>query len=189
MLLSTATSCHALGNLFISLFLSQSFPLLFFKHFLFFSLSPQKISERAFDGLNNLQKLNLENNRLKLLERGVFTGAPALIYLNLMKNSLETITYNNILPLMDNLVNNTKSKLDITGAFGKTIYSCENEALAAFRDDIYDFLPSIVPIIIPAHLIARLLFTDLLLSTLPRPRRNLAIPLARPRVPDNEALR
>lgn len=76
----------------------------------------QKISERAFDGLNNLQRLNLENNRLKLLERGIFTGVPALIYLNLMKNSLETITYNNILPLMDNLVNNTNSILDITGA-------------------------------------------------------------------------
>jgi Leucine-rich repeat (LRR) protein len=82
-----------------------------------FSLIPiQKISERAFDGLNNLQRLNLENNNLKLLERGLFTGVPALIYLNLMKNSLETITYNNILPLMDNLVNNTNSILDITGA-------------------------------------------------------------------------
>lgn len=86
-------------------------------HFLLFHLSLlQKISERAFDGLNNLQRLNLENNRLKLLERGIFTGVPALIYLNLMKNSLETITYNNILPLMDNLVNNTNSILDITGA-------------------------------------------------------------------------
>lgn len=53
---------------------------------------------------------------MKLLERGIFTGVPALIYLNLMKNSLETITYNNILPLMDNLVNNTNSILDITGA-------------------------------------------------------------------------
>lgn len=89
-------------------------------HFYLFSLKIffflQKISERAFDGLNNLQRLNLENNRLKLLERGIFTGVPALIYLNLMKNSLETITYNNILPLMDNLVNNTNSILDITGA-------------------------------------------------------------------------
>lgn len=75
----------------------------------------QKISERAFDGLNNLQRLNLENNRLKSLERGIFTGVPALIYLNLMKNSLGTITYNNILPLMDNLVNNTNSILDLTG--------------------------------------------------------------------------
>lgn len=74
----------------------------------------QKISERAFDGLNNLKRLNLENNRLKVLERGLFTGVPALIYLNLIKNSLETITYNNILPLMDNLVNHT-SILAISG--------------------------------------------------------------------------
>lgn len=51
-----------------------------------------------------------------MLERGLFTGVPALIYLNLMKNSLETITHNNIMPLMDNLVNNTNSVLDITGA-------------------------------------------------------------------------
>lgn len=91
-------------------------------YFIFFSLHFshsqifQKISERAFDGLNNLQRLNLENNRLKLLERGIFTGVPALIYLNLMKNSLETITYNNILPLLDNMVNRTDSILDITGA-------------------------------------------------------------------------
>lgn len=80
--------------------------------YVFFLL--QKISERAFDGLNNLKRLNLENNRLKVLERGLFTGVPALIYLNLIKNSLETITYNNILPLMDNLVNHT-SILAISG--------------------------------------------------------------------------
>jgi Leucine-rich repeat (LRR) protein len=86
---------------------------LYLFHTVFFQ---QKISERAFDGLNNLKRLNLENNRLKTLERGVFTGVPALIYLNMMKNSLETITYNNILPLMDNFVNNTNSILDITGA-------------------------------------------------------------------------
>lgn len=81
----------------------------------------QKIAERAFDGLNNLQRLNLEHNNLKVLERGLFTGVPALIYLNLMKNSLETITYNNILPLMDNLVNNTNSVLDITGALNEMV--------------------------------------------------------------------
>lgn len=84
----------------------------------FFNFYFQKISERAFDGLNNLKRLNLENNHLKLLERGLFTGVPALIYLNLMKNSLETITFNNILPLMDNLVNNT-SELSINGEFLK----------------------------------------------------------------------
>jgi hypothetical protein len=71
--------------------------------------------------LNNLQRLNLENNNLKVLERGLFTGVPALIYLNLMKNSLETITHNNIMPLMDNLVNNTNSVLDITGALNEMV--------------------------------------------------------------------
>lgn len=74
------------------------------------------MSERAFDGLNNLKHLNLENNCLKVLERGVFTGVPALNYLNLMKNSLETITFSNVLPLMDNLVNHT-SVLAIKGNF------------------------------------------------------------------------
>lgn len=87
---------------------------LFFVCPLLFSL--QRLSERAFDGLNNLKHLNLENNRLKVLERGVFTGVPALNYLNLMKNSLETITFSNVLPLMDNLVNHT-SVLAIKGNF------------------------------------------------------------------------
>ena len=71
----------------------------------------QKLSARAFDGLNNLRKLNLENNRLKRLERGIFTGVPAVLNLNLNANQLETITYNNFLPLMDNLVNSTAMKL------------------------------------------------------------------------------
>lgn len=77
-------------------------------------MCPQKIHHRAFDGLNNLRHLNLASNRLKQLDRGTFAGVPALTYLNLMKNSLETITYYNILPLLDNLVNHT-STLSITG--------------------------------------------------------------------------
>jgi len=69
-----------------------------------------------------------------LLERGLFTGVPALIYLNLMKNSLETITYNNILPLMDNLVNNTNSILDITGALNvMVIYKTRVIGIYDFR--------------------------------------------------------
>lgn len=67
-------------------------------------------------------------------------GVPALIYLNMMKNSLETITYNNILPLMDNLVNNTNSILDITGAWQAT------RDLWISHDSIYDFFPSNVSI-------------------------------------------
>lgn len=67
----------------------------------------QKVSARAFDGLNNLRKLNLEHNRLTRLERGIFTGVPAVLTLNLNSNMLETITYNNFLPLMDNFVNSS----------------------------------------------------------------------------------
>lgn len=71
----------------------------------------QTISERAFDGLNNLKRLNLENNRLKTLERGLFTAKPVLTYLNLMRNSLETVTLHTIQPLMNNLVNHTSMLL------------------------------------------------------------------------------
>lgn len=76
----------------------------------------QTIAERAFDGLNNLKRLNLESNRLKLLERGLFAPTPGLTYLNLMRNSLETVTLHSIQPLMNNLVNHT-SMLLIKGNF------------------------------------------------------------------------
>lgn len=76
----------------------------------------QTISERAFDGLNNLKRLNLEYNQLRTLERGLFTPMPALTYLNLMRNSLETVTLHTIQPLMTNLVNHT-SMLLIKGNF------------------------------------------------------------------------
>lgn len=75
----------------------------------------QRLSERAFDGLNNLRVLNLRNNKLQTLEGGVFTGVPALSVLSLQSNLLETLTFDNMLPLMDNLVNNTHSTLDISG--------------------------------------------------------------------------
>lgn len=76
----------------------------------------QKISERAFDGLNVLRRLRLEDNKLSHLEPGVFTGVPALRYLNLANNRLTSITFNNILPLWDNLVN-ISSTLDLTGTW------------------------------------------------------------------------
>lgn len=79
-------------------------------------ISFQTLSERAFDGLNILKRLNLENNRLKSLERGLFTTTPALAHLNLMRNSLETVTLHTIQPLMSNLVNHT-SMLLIKGNF------------------------------------------------------------------------
>lgn len=80
----------------------------------------QTILERAFDGLNNLKRLNLENNRLKFLERGLFTAMPGLTYLNLMKNSLETVTLHTMQPLMNNLVNHT-SMLLIKGNFSLSL--------------------------------------------------------------------
>lgn len=75
----------------------------------------QTISERAFDGLNDLKRLDLENNRLRTLERGVFATIPTLTHLNLMRNSLETLTLLTIQPLMNNLVNHTSSMLMIKG--------------------------------------------------------------------------
>ncbi|XP_065081760.1 connectin-like [Ochlerotatus camptorhynchus] len=65
----------------------------------------EKLDERAFDGLSNLHYLHLENNRLITLETGTFTSVPALKVLNLDGNALETLSYNHIVPLMDNLVN------------------------------------------------------------------------------------
>lgn len=65
-----------------------------------------------------LRRLRLEDNKLLLLEQGVFTGVPALKYLDLSNNRLETITFVNILPLWDNLVN-ASSTLDLTGEYVK----------------------------------------------------------------------
>lgn len=59
--------------------------------------------------------LNLRNNHLHALDGGVFTGVPALTILSLGANQLETLTVENMTPLMDNLVNNTHSTLEISG--------------------------------------------------------------------------
>lgn len=77
----------------------------------------QRISERAFDGLNNLRILNLQNNKIALLENGVFSTVPAVTTLNLNNNLLEFLTYTAVLPIMDNLVNNTNTVLSISGKF------------------------------------------------------------------------
>jgi Leucine rich repeat len=79
-------------------------------------MSFQTITERAFDGLNNLKRLNLEHNRLKMLDRGTFVAASGLTYLNLMRNALETVTLGTVQPLMNNLVNHT-SMILIKGNF------------------------------------------------------------------------
>lgn len=79
------------------------------------SLHLQRISERAFDGLNTLRILNLQNNKISVLENGVFSTVPAVTTLNLNNNALEWLTYTTVLPIMDNLVNNTASVLSISG--------------------------------------------------------------------------
>lgn len=92
--------------------------LFIFSFFLFLLLQwQQRISERAFDGLNNLRILNLQNNKIALLENGVFSTVPAVTTLNLNNNLLEWLTYTTVLPIMDNLVNNTSSVLSISGKF------------------------------------------------------------------------
>lgn len=107
-------------------------------HFLSFYLSFQTISERAFDGLNNLKRLDLGNNRLKTLERGLFATVPTLTYLNLMRNALETLTMLTVQPLMNNLVNHTsmlliKGNLDISrfslSSFDLQVNAREGECL------------------------------------------------------------
>jgi hypothetical protein len=64
-----------------------------------------------------------------MLERGLFTGAPAVKTLNLADNALETLTFNNMLPLMDNLVNHT-SILTITGTMMIIIFFFKFNILA-----------------------------------------------------------
>lgn len=81
---------------------------------------PQELSERAFDGLDNLRELNLKRNNLMIIQRNTFTGTPALVSLNLAENQLETLTYGNIFPLMENLMNGT-FHLMIEGKFGNCI--------------------------------------------------------------------
>lgn len=50
------------------------------------------------------------------LESGTFTSVSALAVLNLDGNYLETLSYNHIVPLMDNLVN-ASSLLSVRGKF------------------------------------------------------------------------
>lgn len=73
----------------------------------FFPFFQQKIDERAFDGLTSLNYLHLENNRITTIDSATFTSVSALQLLNLDSNRLSTMTHSHIVPLMDNLVNNS----------------------------------------------------------------------------------
>lgn len=59
-----------------------------------------------------------------MLEGATFSGVPAVTTLNLNNNLLETLTYQNVLPIMDNLVNNTSSVLSISGESNYYYYYC-----------------------------------------------------------------
>lgn len=74
----------------------------------------QLISERAFDGLNNLRRLNLRYNRLTTLESGVFTALPVLDWLDVSGNNLETLSQVNFGPILEKLTANA-SNLIVAG--------------------------------------------------------------------------
>lgn len=65
------------------------------------------ISDRAFAGLTHLKRLCLSHNRLTSLSPGVLGGVPAINYLDLRSNHLETLTLDSIKPIMTNLYNDT----------------------------------------------------------------------------------
>lgn len=65
----------------------------------------QFMSERAFDGLSQLKKLSLSENRLSTLTEGLFEGVRGLVFLDLRSNHLETLTFENIRPIIDNMKN------------------------------------------------------------------------------------
>lgn len=72
------------------------------------------ISDRAFAGLNHLRKLCLSHNRLAMLSGGLLGGVSTIIHLDLRSNNLETITYDSVKPIIQNLRNET-SHFYITG--------------------------------------------------------------------------
>ncbi|KAK0163589.1 hypothetical protein PV327_007257 [Microctonus hyperodae] len=64
------------------------------------------ISVNAFAGMGKLRKLNLADNKLVKLEADVFAGAPAINFLDLRNNSLSTMTFDNVKPIVTNLYAN-----------------------------------------------------------------------------------
>lgn len=67
----------------------------------------QLITEKAFTGLGNLRKLILSHNKITSLPSRVFEGVPNLFYLDLKTNFLDTLTYETMRPILDNLINTT----------------------------------------------------------------------------------
>lgn len=63
------------------------------------------ISERAFDGLSQLKKLSLRDNRLTALTGGLLEGVRWLLFLDMSHNRLQTLTLDDIRPILDNLKN------------------------------------------------------------------------------------
>lgn len=67
----------------------------------------EMISDRAFAGLTHLKRLSLNENRLTMLNSGMLDGVPAITFLDLRSNELQTLTYENVRPIIHNLYNET----------------------------------------------------------------------------------
>ncbi|GJQ65353.1 hypothetical protein Trydic_g7466 [Trypoxylus dichotomus] len=65
------------------------------------------INERAFAGLNYLKHLSLRDNQLTILPNNLLDGVPAIHYLDLHSNKLETLTSANVRSIIHNLYNVT----------------------------------------------------------------------------------
>lgn len=65
------------------------------------------IAPKGFLGLDVLQQLNLQDNKLLALGPEVFMSAPSIHNLDIRANVLETLTLETVLPIMDNLNNDT----------------------------------------------------------------------------------
>ncbi|TGZ48788.1 connectin [Temnothorax longispinosus] len=64
------------------------------------------IAERAFDSMRNLRKLHLSSNKLVTLQPDFLAGAPSVHFLDLRVNSLKTMTFDNIKPIVTNFYGN-----------------------------------------------------------------------------------